>query len=331
MSFNVKRFSQNGLSFVGLQDTATNTFIAILPQFGALLHAFEFPVEGAPLNIIDNYSDKDDLDQSLAISYKSSKLSPFVCRLRDGKYNLDGRDYEISQKFNDGNAIHGLLYNKPFKIVDDFADDNLAAVSLRYHYKKEEAGYPFDYVCDVRYTLLPQQTLQIETTILNLSEEAMPLADGWHPYFQLGGIIDNYEFQFSSDTLVEFDEGLIPTGKLIHDPSFANPSLMQQGMKMQGKQNDPAIAEHMDEIKAATDHAAERRKLRVEAMRDVLNPEQLALYETQQKQGNMADIMDSAFGDMGGNPFMGAMGDDEEDAAAAKDEPLKPPTPVPAR
>jgi len=226
MSFNVKRFSQNGLSFVGLQDTATNTFIAILPQFGALLHAFEFPVEGAPLNIIDNYSDKDDLDQSLAISYKSSKLSPFVCRLRDGKYNLDGRDYEISQKFNDGNAIHGLLYNKPFKIVDDFADDNLAAVSLRYHYKKEEAGYPFDYVCDVRYTLLPQQTLQIETTILNLSEEAMPLADGWHPYFQLGGIIDNYEFQFSSDTLVEFDEGLIPTGKLIHDPSFANPSLI---------------------------------------------------------------------------------------------------------
>jgi aldose 1-epimerase len=226
MSFNVKRFSQDGLSFVGLQDNATNTFIAILPQFGALLHAFEFPVEGTPLNIIDNYHNKEDLNKSLAISYKSSKLSPFVCRLRNGKYSIDGQNYEISQKFNDGNAIHGLLYNKPFKIVDDFADDNLAAVSLRYHYKKEEAGYPFDYVCDVRYTLLRQQTLQIETTILNLNDEAIPLADGWHPYFQLGGIIDNYEFQFSSNTLVEFDEHLIPTGKLIHDPSFANPSLI---------------------------------------------------------------------------------------------------------
>lgn len=226
MSFSVRRFSQNGLSFVGLQDNATNTIITILPQYGALLHAFEIPVNGAPLNIIDNYSGKEDLDQSLAISYKSSKLSPFVCRLRNGKYQIDGQDYEISQKFTDGNAIHGLLYNKPFNITDQFADDHLAKVSLRYQYKKDDAGYPFHYVCDVRYTLLPQQTLQIETTVLNLGTMTIPIADGWHPYFHLGGIIDDYEFQFSSQTLVEFDEGLIPTGKLIHDPSFSTPSLI---------------------------------------------------------------------------------------------------------
>jgi len=221
MSFSVTRTTQNGLLLVRLQDKATNTIISILPEFGALLHGFEIPVEGDGLNIIDNYSSREDIAQDLDISYKSSKLSPFVCRLRDGKYRIDDEEYEFTKKFTDGNAIHGLLYNKQFRIVDEFSDDNTAVVTLRYHYKREDPGYPYDYVCEVRYTLLPKSTLQVETTVLNLDRVSIPLADGWHPYFQLGGIIDDYEFQVSTETMVEFDNGLIPTGKLIHDPAFA--------------------------------------------------------------------------------------------------------------
>lgn len=221
MSFSVTRITQNGLSLVRLQDKATNTIISILPEFGAILHGFEIPVEGEHLNIIDNYSSRENIEQDLAISYKSSKLSPFVCRLRDGKYRIDDEEFEITKKFTDGNAIHGLLYNKAFKIVDEFSDDNTAVVTLRYHYKRDDPGYPYDYVCEIRYTLLPQSTLQVETTVLNLDKLSIPLADGWHPYFQLGGRIDDYEFQASTETMIEFDEGLIPTGKLIHDPAFA--------------------------------------------------------------------------------------------------------------
>lgn len=222
MSFSVSRINQNGLSLVRLQDKATNTIISILPEFGGLLHSFEIPIQGGYLNIIENYSSREQINQELATSYKSSKLSPFVCRLRNGKYTIDDEEFEIAKKFTDGNAIHGLLYNKPFRIVDEFSDDNTAVVTLRYHFKKEEPGYPYDYVCEVRYTLLPKSTLQIETTVLNLDTVAIPLADGWHPYFQLGGVIDDYEFQMSTETMVEFDKGLIPTGKLIHDKAFAD-------------------------------------------------------------------------------------------------------------
>lgn len=226
MSFRVSRFSNDGLSFVRLQDNATNTIITILPEYGALLHGFEIPVDSERLNIIDHYSNREDVEKSLAVSYKSSKLSPFVCRMRDGKYNLDGEDFEITTKYKDGNAIHGLLYNKHFKIVDEFADDNMALVTLKYHYKRDDVGYPFDYLCEVRYTLLPNQILQVETILLNLDSESIPLADGWHPYFQLGGSINDYEFQFSSNTMVEFDERMIPTGNLVPDGSFANPAII---------------------------------------------------------------------------------------------------------
>jgi aldose 1-epimerase len=223
MSFNVSRTTQNGLSLVRLQDNATNTIITILPEYGALLHGFEIPVEGEYLNIIDNYSNREQVDQELAVSYKSSKLSPFVCRLRNGKYKIDNEEFEISKKYTDGNAIHGLLYNKPFKIVGEFSDDQQASVTLRHHFKRDDPGYPYDYVCEVRYTLMQQSILQVETIILNLDKEEIPLADGWHPYFHLGGAIDDYEIQIATNTMVEFDKDLIPTGELVPDNSFVEP------------------------------------------------------------------------------------------------------------
>ncbi len=222
MSFNISRVNQNGLSLVKLQDNATNTIITILPEYGALLHGFEILVNGEHLNIIDNYSSKEQTEQDLAISYKSSKLSPFVCRLRNGKYKIDDEEFEISKKYSDGNAIHGLLYNKPFKVVNEFADDNQASVTLRYHFKREEPGYPYEYICEVRYTLMSRNILQLETIVQNLDIVEIPMADGWHPYFQLGGPINNYEFQLSTETLVEFDNGLIPTGELVPDDTFSH-------------------------------------------------------------------------------------------------------------
>ncbi|HUP13726.1 MAG TPA: hypothetical protein VM187_16005, partial [Niastella sp.] len=97
MSFSVSRISQNGLSLVRLQDNATNTIITILPEHGALLHSFEVQVNGESLNIIDNYSSRQHIEEDQHITYKSSKLSPFVCRLANGKYKIDDSPFEVSQ------------------------------------------------------------------------------------------------------------------------------------------------------------------------------------------------------------------------------------------
>src|SRR5688572_8960913 len=132
MRFTVTRSKERDLSLVALQDTATKIIITVLPAYGALLHSFDIPWQQGRLNIIDNYPDKGAIDKELALSYKSSKLSPFVCRIADGKYTMDDEVYEFSRKFIDGNAIHGLLYNKSFNIVDEYVDDQKAVIALRY-------------------------------------------------------------------------------------------------------------------------------------------------------------------------------------------------------
>jgi hypothetical protein len=58
------------------------------------------------------------------------------------------------------------------------------------------------------------------------------------------------------------------------------------------------LKEHADEVNAAAELATQRQKQRVDAMREFLTEEQVALYENQQKQNSMADMMDGSLGDM---------------------------------
>jgi len=226
MSFSIQTITENGFLITRLSDNNSQTSVDILPAYGALLHAFRVNTKEGSFNIIDNYPDKDSADKQLSTSFKSSKLSPFVCRIPDGKYEWEDKPYEFTTKFMDGSSIHGLLYNKPFNVVDRYSNDNLASVRLKYHYKKEDPGYPNDYTCEVVYTLHPENVIQLETTVLNLGDEPIPIADGWHPYFTLDGKINDWEMQFASDAMLEFDEKLIPTGKLLYEPSFIEPRLI---------------------------------------------------------------------------------------------------------
>lgn len=226
MSFLIDRITDNDLDILRLQDNATDTTISILPAYGALLHGFEVPLNGGRINIIDNYSGKADLEQSLAISYKSARLSPFACRLPDASYTFDDKTYQFANRFGDGTAIHGLLFNKPFHLSDKFADDQQAAVRLRYHYKKDDPGFPFEYICEVKYALHPNRALQVETTITNLGDDFIPMQDGWHPYFKLGGKVNQYEMQFRSDAMLESNEQIVPTGNILHDDTFLNGALI---------------------------------------------------------------------------------------------------------
>ena len=224
MKFSSQSITEKDLSIVRLTDHSTQTMIDILPDYGAILHGFTIQAANGSFNIIDNYPDKKAVEGLLSTSFKSAKLSPFVCRIPEGTYQWEDKRYELSNKFKDGSAIHGILYNKSFNVVDQYSNEEQAAVRLKYQYKKEDEGYPFNYSCEIVYILHPGNRLQIETTVRNLDVISIPLADGWHPYFTLGGKINDYQLQFASDTLLEFDDKLVPTGKFLYDPSFIEPT-----------------------------------------------------------------------------------------------------------
>lgn len=228
MSFSIDRYKTNDLSLLRLQDKATGAMVAILPAYGGLLHAFEIPLAGKAFNVIDNYASKEAADKELTTSYKSAHLSPFVCRIANGSYRYEGKEYSFASKFMDGSAIHGLLANKPFQVVSEQAGEGSAAVTLAYAYKAEDAGYPFLYQCETTYTLRPNRLLLVQTILRNMDHCTIPIADGWHPYFTLDDAIDDYTLQFNSREILEFDKRLIPTGRILPDTRFLEARQLRQ-------------------------------------------------------------------------------------------------------
>src|SRR5690348_8745079 len=145
MSFAFNRVREDGLELFEIKNKESGSRIQVIPSSGALWHGWFPASHGSRVNLISHYKDKSDLDKNLADSFKSAKLSPFACRIPEGKYTFKGHQYEFAHKFKDGNAIHGLLYNKPFREGETRSDDLLGSAAFHYGYRKDDAGYPFDY------------------------------------------------------------------------------------------------------------------------------------------------------------------------------------------
>ena len=214
----------NNTTLVHLSDNNHSISVTVIPEVGAMLHEFIIPVDGQPFNIIENYSLDCPVKEQVTHYFKSVKLSPWPCRLANGRYEFNGKVHQVQRMYNDGTALHGLLFDQPFNIVDQFADDDTAYVLLKHAYKGYDKGYPFKYNCEVKYALHPEGLLEVETTVTNIGSEMIPIGDGWHPYFKLGGKVDDWELYFQSSAMLEFDEQLVPTGNLIPYDQFSEPA-----------------------------------------------------------------------------------------------------------
>jgi aldose 1-epimerase len=212
MRFSVQVNEEDLFPVIRLRDK-TNDTEAEIYSFGAILNSFTVEGKKRRINVIDGFISPANARETITKTFKSSKLSPFVCRLKKGEYIFNGEMYKIEKFYLDSEAIHGLLFDATFTVEDYGTGDSSAFVRLLYKYSKKEEGYPFAYAVDVVYTLKANNTLSIQTLVINNSEEDMPLNDGWHPYFQLGETVNNLHVQFNSNAMVEFNSDLLPTGK----------------------------------------------------------------------------------------------------------------------
>jgi aldose 1-epimerase len=219
MSFNITQEKEEDLNLLQISDFSTGIQVRILPEAGALLHEFSIPLGNRRIQVINGYKNLADLEKNYS-SYKSAKLSPFVCRISEGRYTYEETTYEFRNKFNDGSAIHGLLYDKPFTVLENKVLEDGAYIELGYDYKNEDPAYPFYYIITVKYTLKKGGRLFLDTTVTNHSRHAIPIADGWHPYFSLEGEVNDWLLSFRSKKNVVFDEKLIPLGHMIETSSF---------------------------------------------------------------------------------------------------------------
>jgi aldose 1-epimerase len=74
------------------------------------------------------------------------------------------------------------------------------------------AQWPFAHEYEMTY-ILKDGELEVRIMVANLSTEAMPIAIGFHPYYQIPGVPrDQYMAHIPARTRVGYDNRLLPTG-----------------------------------------------------------------------------------------------------------------------
>jgi len=213
--FIISRKHNDGFDTIELKDSATGTVAAIVPSLGATLHSFAVQHNNATINIIDFYDSAADFTENVTEKgFKSCKLSPFACRIRNARYSYNNHTYTIRKFLLNGSAIHGLIYDAPFDVTYESFNADYATVTLTLQYKATDSGYPFHYTCAVNYRLQKNNELVITTSVTNNDEVTIPIQDGWHPYFTFGKSINNLQLAFQSASHVLFDEDLLPNGNM---------------------------------------------------------------------------------------------------------------------
>ena len=113
-------------------------------------------------------------------SGRGQLLIPWPNRIQDGRYDFDGRSYQLALTEPElSNAIHGLVRwaawdvreREPHRIVVE-------------HVIHPQPGYPFSLELGVEYSLA-EDGLSVRTTATNIGADPCPYGCGAHPYLRL--------------------------------------------------------------------------------------------------------------------------------------------------
>ncbi len=220
MSFSIHTKNIEGFTEISITDTAQLSKVCIISK-GAILNSWNWNVEGKITEFIDGNDFSKGWPAFESMGFKSGKMSPYSCRLNKGQYIHAGEAYTMTNYYLGEHAIHGILYNANFTLLNTTINEEAATVTLSYQYQKEDKGFPFSYYIEVTYCLQKNNTLTLSTKVINTDIKSMPLMDGWHPYFCLGdATIDQCILQFKQEGQLEYNDQLLPTGHFINNPLF---------------------------------------------------------------------------------------------------------------
>ncbi|WP_414631831.1 aldose epimerase, partial [Bifidobacterium sp. UBA4282] len=192
----------------GHQYTITHgDYVAVITELGAALRKLTYQGK----NVIATFGANE-----VAPASSGQLLIPYPNRIEDGVYTFEGKTYELPiDEHERRNAIHGYGYRAYWTLEN--LDESTVTLSWRV---PNMAGYPFDVVVAVTYTLT-DNGLSLTVAARNNGETNAPWALAIHPWLAngfdgYGDEIDGQNAQCSlmvpADTHVTVDDRLLPTG-----------------------------------------------------------------------------------------------------------------------
>jgi aldose 1-epimerase len=170
-----------------LTDPATGSSARVLTGFGFNCFEFRAVVEGEEIDVLWAV---DDFEQGAARPSSSGipLLFPFPGRIRGTVMNWRGKGYQLEEGDGRGNAIHGFVHARPWRVVSQSGQEVTGQFQASIDEPSLLARWPSDFRVTATYRLRGNE-LGLTLTIENPGQEELPFGLGTHPYFRvpLGG------------------------------------------------------------------------------------------------------------------------------------------------
>ena len=201
------------LESLTISDAASGATAKILPAAGFNCYSFVVPGGGEPIEALWTAAD------FVAGQGKPSHsgiplLFPFAGRIRGTSFRFEGKRYELEAGDGRGNAIHGFVLNRPWRVTSQSADRVVGTFQASVDEPSLLARWPADFRITADYRVAGN-ALVTEYLIENPDQKPLPFSFGTHPYFRVplgkGKAADcrvTVPVEYSWEL-----EGLLPTGK----------------------------------------------------------------------------------------------------------------------
>src|SRR4026209_618125 len=200
---------------VQLRDTKTDTTVSVMTSVS---NAYEMVVKGQNL-IRMTFATVDDFRARPGLN-GIPLLAPFANRLDEPAFYANGKKYNFDMELGNVRGpipIHGYLSGaKDWKMGEAKADGNARWVTNQLDFYRNPQWmqqFPFAHTLTMTYRL-QDGVLEVHTRIDNLSVEPMPVAIGFHPYFQLtDSTREGWTLSIGAKTHWLLAQNKIPTGE----------------------------------------------------------------------------------------------------------------------
>ncbi|MCF0221625.1 MAG: aldose 1-epimerase [Fibrobacter sp.] len=202
--------------------------LEILSGFGAGLNAWRVPCkafasqtgENGLVDLLFGYRDGSTIHQLAPDTNAGCRLTPFPGRTAFAKFNWNGTTYQLENNVSWApHALHGFLQNKPWKFQSFESDSEKGVAIFSCDWPGAFAGFPFPFRA-VNKVTFTGESFTVESSVTNIGAKPMPYSEGWHPYFMLGGKVDDLVMDLPESKLALLDSADLPTGNFKDDTRF---------------------------------------------------------------------------------------------------------------
>ena len=172
---------------IHLTDTATGAEADILARYGFNCYRFRVPVAGRPLDVV--WSEPGfETGQKRASGSGIPLLFPYAGRIRGRTLSWQGRQWPLEGEDGRGNAIHGYVLNRPWRVLEQSASRAVGQFQASVDDPRLLDMWPADFRITASYEVSGTALLS-SFLIENPDEHPLPFGFGTHPYFcvPLGG------------------------------------------------------------------------------------------------------------------------------------------------